>query len=302
MFNIFKKVYWIIFSTHQWFILYKQKNSKNWVQLKQPKNVSRADSFIVYENNKYYIFFEEFNIEKRHGYLCVGELNQINNDLDNVKTILKKDYHLSFPNVFKYEDKYYMIPESHANNTIDLYEFTVFPNKLKKIKTLIKGNYADSVLLNYNNNWFLFTNKSEDKNDLHSKNLSIFQSNSLFEDFKEYHKNPVVTDNEFVRMGGQFFIKNEKLYRVSQDCKKRYGYKVNIMEVDKLADNIYEEHCDNMIYPPKGYLAFHTLNSDKDIEVADAKIIVKTPKVVFINIINLIKIIIKKLIGKINVK
>ena len=52
MLDILKKIYWTIFSTHQWFILYKQKDSKNWIQLKQPKNISRADSFIIYKDNK----------------------------------------------------------------------------------------------------------------------------------------------------------------------------------------------------------------------------------------------------------
>ena len=297
MFNFFKKLYWIIFSTHQWFILYKNKDSDKWIRLKQPKNVSRADSFIVYENGRYYIFFEEFDIKKRHGYLCVGELDQSNNTLKNVKSILKKDYHLSFPNVFKYKDKYYMIPESHANNSVDLYEFIDFPYKLQKVKTLLKGNYADSVLLNYKNNWFLFTNKSEEKNDLHSKNLSIFISNDfLNEEFKEYHNNPVVTDQTYARMGGQFFTQNNKLYRVSQDCKKRYGYKINIMEVMKLNQTEYQEKCVKMLYPPKGYIAFHTLNSAKDIEVADGKVIVMNIKTFFIGIMNLFRIIFKKII------
>jgi hypothetical protein len=296
MFNFFQKIYWIIFSTHQWFILYKQKNNKEWIRLNQPNNVSRADSFVVYENDKYYIFFEEFDIEKRKGYLCVGELNQKNNTLDNVTVILKKDYHLSFPNVFRYQDKYYMIPESHANNTIDLYEFIEFPNKLKRVKTILEGNYADSVLLNYESNWFLFTNKSQSSDDLHSKNLSIFVSDDLLNtDFKECHNNPIVTDHEFARMGGQFMKENSKLYRISQDCKTRYGYKINIMEVEKLNEKEYKEKCIEMIYPPKGYIAFHTLNSAKDIEVADSKVIVINVKTLLTGIKNLFKIIQRKI-------
>lgn len=304
MLSFFKKIYWIIFSTHQWFILYKDKSSNEWIRLKQPSNVSRADTFIVKENDKYFIFFEEFDIKGRHGYLCVGELDKIKKTLDNVQICLKKDYHLSFPNVFKYLDKYYMIPETHANNSIDLYEFEQFPYKLKKIKTLVCNiNAADSVLVQKDNLWFLFTNIYTNVNCLHSENLSIFTSDHLLnKDFKQLHKNPVVADKTYSRMGGQFYSENNKLYRVSQDCKVRYGYKVNIMEVDSLTVNTYNEHLHKEIYPPKGYIAFHTLNSCEDIEVADGKIIVKTPKVVLDNIVILFKIIIKKLIGSVNVK
>ena len=299
MFNLFKKIYWIIFSTHQWYILYRQKGSNEWMRLKQPKNVSRADSFVVYENNKYYIFFEEFDIEKRHGYLCVGELNQEKNQLDKVRIILNKEYHLSFPNVFKYQEKYYMLPESHANNEVALYEFEEFPYKLKKVKTLLRGNFADNVLLEYKSKWYLFTNKSEHEGDLHSKNLSIFISNDLLKcEFREFHNNPVVIDNEFARMGGQFIKENNKLYRVSQDCKNRYGYKINIMEIEKLNEKEYKEKCIKKIYPPKGYIAFHTLNSAGDIEVADGKVVIINTKTLFNGIKTLFQIIRRKIYVK----
>ena len=295
MFKILKKIYWIIFSTHQWYILYKKKGTNDWVRLNQSSNVSRADSFVVYENSKYYIFFEEFDIEKRHGYLCVGELNQGNNCLDNVKVVLNEEYHLSFPYVFKYKEKYYMIPESHANDSVDLYEFLEFPYRLRKVRTILKGNYADSVLLNYCDKWYLFTNKSVSRDDLHSKNLSIFTSDDLFDEFKQTHHNPVVIDSEFARNGGSFMQKNSKLYRISQDCKIRYGYKINIMEVKKLNEKEYKEECIEMVYPPKGYIAFHTLNNAKDIEVADSKVIVINIKTLFTGIKNLFKIIQRKI-------
>lgn len=299
MFSILKKIYWIIFSTHQWYILYRQKKSTKWIKLKQPENVSRADSFVIYENKKYYIFFEEFDIKERHGYLCVGELNQNTNSLDNIKIILNEDYHLSFPNILKYQDRYYMIPESSENNTIDLYEFIVFPNELKKIKTLVKGNYADSVLLNKDNLWYLFTNKSENDTDLNSKNLSIFISNDFInDDFKEYHQNPVIIDSEFARMGGKFIQNNDKLFRISQDCKTRYGYKVNIMKVEILNQSEYKETLLKAIYPPDGYIAFHTLNSDNYIEVADGKVIVKNFRTITGGIVKVIKLILRKLYVK----
>ncbi len=295
VFKILKKLYWIIFSTHQWHILYKKRGANDWIRLNQPNNISRADSFVVYENNKYYIFFEEFNIQKRHGYLCVGELNQETNSLDNVKVILNKEYHLSFPNVFKYKNKYYMIPESHANNSIDLYEFMQFPYKLKKVKTILEGNWADSVALNYHNKWYLFTNKFVSSDDLHSKNLSIFVADKLFDKFKQTHNSPVVTDSEFARNGGNFIQKDDKLYRISQDCKTRYGYKINIMEVETLNDKEYKEKCIKMLYPPKGYIAFHTLNSAKDIEVADGKVIVINIKTLLIGVKNLFIILKRKI-------
>jgi hypothetical protein len=296
MFSFVKKIYWNVFSTHQWFILYRDNGDGKWIRLKQPIDVSRADAFVVMENGKVYIFFEEFKIEERHGYLCVGELNKTKQSLDNVRVVLEKKYHLSFPNVFKYQDKYYMIPESHENNSIELYEFVDFPYKLKKTRDLISNvNAVDSVFLQKDNLCYLFTNKYTHKDCLHSENLSIFVSDDLLKnDFKELHQNPVTTNPVYARMGGSFFVKNNKLFRVAQDCTIRYGYKINLMLVDKLTQNKYEEHLFKELFPPSGYIAFHTLNTCKGIEVADGKIVIKSPRVIIKNIVEFISLVIKR--------
>ena len=296
--QLLKKIYWNVFSTHQWNILYKLINSDDWIRLKQPKNVSRADPFIINENNRSYIFFEEFNISKRHGYLCVGELNQESKSLENVEVCLEKSYHLSFPNVFKHDDAYYMIHESHENKTVDLYRFDEFPYKLVKVRTLIEDVEAvDSVVLFKDNVCYLFTTMLSKDSINHSGNLSLFISNDILnKPFIEKHSNPVESSLKNSRMAGQFYKENNKLYRVAQDCKLRYGYKVNIYQVDKLTQNQYSESLIKEMPPPKGYIAFHTFNGYGDILMADGKIILKSPKVLMNNIINLISLKIKKII------
>ena len=291
MSELLKKIYWNIFSTHQWNILFKSINSDDWIRLKQPKNVSRADPFIINENNRSYIFFEEFDISKRHGYLCVGELNQDTNSLENVEVCLEKSYHLSFPNVFKHEDAYFMIPESHENKTIDLYKFEEFPYKLKKVRTLVNNiDAVDSVILLKDRVYYLFTNLLSKEHDFHSGNLSIFTSNNLLEEaFISKHNNPVESNPKYSRMAGHFFQENDKLFRVSQDCKNMYGYKVNIFQVNELSGNYYRESLVKELFPPKGYIAFHTFNRSENILVADGKIIVKTPKILLRNIFGLLK-------------
>lgn len=303
MFNFLKKIYWQIFKTHQWYILVKKKNSKKWIRLEQPKNVSRADSFIVYNNNKYFIFYEEFDIQERHGYLAVGELDIENKKLRNEKIILKEKYHLSFPNVFMYQNEYYMIPESHANGTVDLYRFIDFPYKVKKINTLLNDiNAADSVVCFKDGVCYLFTNIYTNAQCLHAENLSIFQSSDLLNvDFKPVHRNPVETDKQFARMGGQFIQNIDGLFRVSQDCHRRYGYKINLMKVVKLTSFEYEEELFIMMNPPKGYIAFHTYNIANNYEVGDGKIIVKNLKIISKNIFELLVSISNKIRRK-NVK
>ena len=96
-----KKLYFEIFSsTDDWNLLYRLNKNSDWTPIKQPKGVFRADAFVIHENGRYFIFYEESKIRNHKGYICVGELNFKTNNLINEKIILEKDYHLSYPFVF----------------------------------------------------------------------------------------------------------------------------------------------------------------------------------------------------------
>jgi len=288
----------ILFGTHQWNILYKEKNSKKWIKLAQPKNISRADPFLVKYQDSFYIFFEEFKIGEGLGYLCSANLDTQNKKIINKKIILKKKYHLSFPFVFKYKNRYYLIPETSKEERIDLYEFVSFPNKLRFVRTLLNGfKAADSILYKDKNIWFLLTNLERSKNDLNTRDLSIFQSDCLLNGtFVQKHNNPVVSDIRYARNGGGIIYVDNNLFRVSQDCKKRYGHKVNIMKVISLTEYNYKEIPFKKIKPPKGYIAFHTYNICDDIVIGDGKVIKKDIKTLFTNFIKLLSISIGKIL------
>ena len=281
-----KFFYWSIFFTKrfiekffmpsQWIIGYRKKGEKVWNYLKVNKNEMWADPFIVFEDGNYYIFFEEMSYKENKGHISVGVLDLEEKKLKGKKIILNKKYHLSYPFIFKEKDKWYMIPESSANKTIDLYEAVEFPYIWKFNKTLLKDiDASDTTILKRDDIWYLFTSESVPgitQND----ELSIFKSENFFEkDFKKISKIPILSDARCARMGGDFFKENGKLYRPSQDCSKRYGYKLNINLITCLEDNNYKEEIIKKLEHPKGIhcIAMHTYNSCEDIEVADFKIL-----------------------------
>ena len=284
--SLIKKIFNTFFHTKKWVLIYRKEHDEKWSELNQPKDVSRADPFIIKKNKKTYIFFEEFKIAERKGYICVGELDLENNKLINVRTVLKKKYHLSFPFIFEYKNDMYMIPESHENSTLDLYIFDKFPIKLKKVRTLLKKiNTVDSLLIHHDKFWWIFTNIKTSYEDFHAKNLSIFYSkNFLTDDFIPHRDNPVVTNPKSARNAGNFIKKNDTLYRVSQDCSDYYGRSILISEIRSFSKETYLEKNKINIYPPPGYIGFHTYNLDNDIIIADAKEIVLNFKTIISNI------------------
>ena len=120
-----------VFCADQWFLLFSLKqdvpnNFSEFIKLMPPKEKFWADPHAIQLNGKYYIFIEEFLSAKNKGHISVIELDQLGNWKAPVK-VLERGYHLSYPFIFEWNNKFYMIPESHENKSIDLYECIEFP-------------------------------------------------------------------------------------------------------------------------------------------------------------------------------
>jgi len=232
-----KKILFEAFIPTQWVIVYKKTHEKKWHKIIPSTDIFQADPFVVFKDDKYYVFYEELKFEDYHGYLRVGELDIDNNRLINDKIIMNFDYHLSFPNVFLENDTYYMIPESGESNTIDLFECTSFPYEWKKKQTLIDNIQAvDTTPLKTEDGWYLFTSEVVSGADYNDE-LSIYKSSDLINrPFEQLYDEPVISDVTKARMGGHFLRKDGNLIRVSQNCGKRYGHQVKLNKVIQIED------------------------------------------------------------------
>ena len=83
-------------------------------------------------------FFEEVDDQHPVGFLSVLEVFK-DGTYTPPESILKLDYHLSYPCVFKVDHTWYMIPETSANKTIELWKCTEFPLKWEKHSNLIEN-------------------------------------------------------------------------------------------------------------------------------------------------------------------
>jgi len=256
----------------QWVIVYKHQHDKKWRKIIPDSSVFQADPFIVYKNDKYYVFYEELKFEDYHGYLRAAELDVKNGKLINDKIILKLDYHLSFPNVFEENDTFYMIPESADSRSVDLFECTEFPYVWQKKQTLIDNIQAvDTTPLKTKEGWYLFTSEIVDGASCDDE-LSIYKSNDLFnQPFTKLYQDPIISDVTNARMAGHFIKRNGEILRVAQNCGKRYGYLANLNKVLQIEDG-YREELLETIKPSQGALGFHTYNQAHEIIIGDIEI------------------------------
>ena len=271
-------------SQEQWRILIRLSQSNgaeqglplafgDYHELVPPADCFWADPFVVSREGRHFVFFEELPFATERGHLCCMEVFDDGSHSAPI-IILKRNYHLSYPNVFEHESAFYMIPESGDNATIDLYRCTAFPYGWEFSHTLIKGLAAyDATLLEYDGRWWLFATVAIEAGCSGCEELHVFYADSpLSQSWQAHAQNPVISDASKARPAGQFFYWNDQLYRPSQDCAGSYGAGLNINRVSQLDPENYQEVTEQVCRPDwdPDLIALHTLNFNPHIAVADA--------------------------------
>ena len=274
-----------LFYFNQWIILYKFKTKKKWSnkfyefeRMTPPKDRFWADPFVLEKNNKYYIFLEELVYSEKLGKISVAEIDENGNFTPPI-TILKKDYHLSYPFLIEDNNELYMIPESSGDKSIQLYKCIDFPLKWELSKILMNNVCAvDSTIFKYDDKYWLFCNIKENNGASSLDELFLFYSESLHnDDWSSHPCNPIISDVRQSRPAGQIFIEKGKIFRPCQNSAKHYGYGMRINEILELTTTTYREKTVQSIYPnwENDLISTHTLNHKNKLTVIDALIRVR---------------------------
>lgn len=195
-----------------------------------------ADPFLFQDGEYIYLFYEQ-ELYQAPAPICAMRTKDMK-VWEQLGVVLKEDFHLSYPNVFRYEGDIYMIPETHERNAVILYKAKDFPYQWEPIKELVSnGRFVDSCLLPYNGKWYLFTTMWRTE---HS-GLRIYISDSLIGDYTEHPMSPVSTDVSNMRCGGAIFEVNGQLFRPAQYDVNYYGENLALYEITKLTEQEYEE-------------------------------------------------------------
>ena len=196
-----------------------------------------ADSFCFADQGKNYLFMEIMGRNSGLGTLGVAEYDPFANTFSDVVEILKENFHLSYPNVFKFNDDYYMIPETNGARQIRLYKAEAFPYKWKLEKVLLDDGrrYMDTSYFEVADNRFiLFSHDMTERVSSESDEGSVLKCFSLDLDSMELQSIDWVHDAANDRPGGNVLTINGKNYRVLQDCSKIYGEKLKLYEITKI--------------------------------------------------------------------
>lgn len=139
-----------------WTIAYRKDGNSGWRLMKNPKGGWAADPFLFECDGRIFLFAEIMSYQTGKGYIGFCEWNGKN--FGEWKTAIKERWHLSYPNVFEWKGKIYMLPEQYQSGEIALYESVRFPAEWRRLTPLVHdGQYVDSTVLFQDERAWLFT-------------------------------------------------------------------------------------------------------------------------------------------------
>ena len=270
-------------------LIFEDKNTDGFKVLKNSFRYWCADPFILSKDGKDWLFFEMYDRFKGKGVIGCRVID--NGKVGKMKKVYEISTHLSFPNVFKYGEQIYMMPESCGAKKLSILKAVQFPDKWAEERILLERKVCDSVFLSAEEKIYLLTQPLDCEKpvlewyEITDKGINICGNN------------PIVVGNKNARMAGAIIEKDAKNIRISQDCVRGYGLALNFNEV-KIKKGIFSENLLERIdignFPirqQKKYVGIHTYNISNNYEVIDLK---NKNKVRFGNIINLIYRLMKR--------
>lgn len=243
--------------------------------VKPAKREFWADPFIfTHEKLGNYIFFENYEYDFKKGKISVAQINDGN--MINVRDVLIKDYHLSFPNVFYENDDIYMMPETNANRRLEIYKCVEFPDKWELFSTAFEGyEVADPFFYDDpNGQKWLFLNKRVNSGSDMANELYIYKVDSIMLNSIEPHKlNPVLIDARVARNAGKIIYFENSPFRPSQsNVDGVYGKGLNLNRIKSLSLDSYEEEVYSQVLPNfhKDLVSTHHVSQADGLFVIDA--------------------------------
>lgn len=246
-----------------------------WRYLIPPLGRLWADPFVVRHDNRQFVFFEEVEdgAATEKGIIMATEIFP-DAEPGPAAVALKRPYHLSYPFVFRWNGAIYMLPETGANRTVELYRCEEFPLRWSLDRVLI-GNIAayDATLWQASDRWWMFVNVAEPGADCNDE-LHLYWSRTPLGPWVPHHANPVVTDVRRARSAGPLFTCAGTLYRPSQDSSRVYGQAVSINRIDVLDEDDYRETPVNRLGSGarEDVRCVHTLGGDESVGVIDVMV------------------------------
>jgi hypothetical protein len=241
-----------------------------WRELPDDRRRFYADPFPIERDGRMFLFVEDFVHAVGYGVVSVVEFDA-SGPVGTPRPVLDTGSHLSYPFVFEHGGEVWLVPESGAAGTIDLYRAEAFPDRWVKEATLISGLTAsDATLFEHDGRWWMLATV-RDEGGAYSDALHIWSAPQLPGPWQPHRRNPVLVDIATARPAGRVVRRGAKLIRPFQDCDAGYGAALGLAEITRLDEDGFSQEVVATLRPgplwPGSRL--HTLNRAGRLECID---------------------------------
>ncbi|MGI0107844.1 glucosamine inositolphosphorylceramide transferase family protein [Salinimicrobium sp. WS361] len=200
-----------------------------------------ADPFFIRDEGTFYLFTEIKGKDNANIALFTSE-DGVDYSYNGI--VLDETFHLSYPQVFRHEEDFYMLPETKGANQVLLYKAEKFPYSWKVEDTLIKDRALKdaSILLSDDLNLIVTV---DDK----LKQI-MFTADSLTGKWKEVKEFEPRWGNES-RPGGRFVSVDEVWYLPLQNHSEGYGTGISLYKLLITSEAYKFELADKLLLKPQ---------------------------------------------------
>ena len=232
-----------------------------------------ADPFPLRIGDQYFVLFEELEYRAPKGRICAVEITK-DGPLGEPVRVLERAYHLSYPFTFEWGGELYMIPETAANRSVELYRAVRAPYEWVFDRMLLENvSLVDASVVEIAGRWWMFAG-SITRGGSRCDELDLYYADSPLGPWTPHRRNPVLSDVRHSRPAGRPFQVGGEWYRPAQNCSRRYGYAIALRRIDRLDPDGFEEVTVGALTPDwaRNLVATHTVNATDGLTVIDAQV------------------------------
>ena len=229
-----------------------------------------ADPFVCKHEGINYCFVELMSSYRLHGEIAVAKIE--NGRIGDFRAVISEPFHMSFPNVFKYDGQWYMLPETNHCRQVRLYKELNFPYEWTLDTVLCNDErLVDHSMVPFQNGFFVVSNDITNESEAYNRFFYL--------DMEVKKMTEINPQGEWgnIRPGGTFYCRDGKWRHVLQDGVRAYGDYLHIYEVEEFSNEAFKEYELNSIrvndleyVNDNGRLEhIHTFNCNDDYEVID---------------------------------
>jgi hypothetical protein len=198
-----------------------------------------ADPFMCRADGVWHMYFELMNLVSKNGEIALATSR------DGLRwryqgVVLREPFHLSYPQVFRWRDDFFMIPETGRASAVRVYRAVRFPDRWSHVATLLQGSrFVDSSVFYFDDRWWMFTEAGPEPT---SPILRLFFASELMGPWTEHPASPLLTgDTRIARPAGRVVVFGGRPVRFAQPVLPVYGTEVRAFEILHLSTTHYEE-------------------------------------------------------------